>query len=125
MTTFTIDLWFGYNINPDRRGVRYALAMAALKACTIAESMGDDSPPRIVVQGQGWGRDGKSVVLAEFTATERDEVDAASASIANRLGSETQVRRAILRLPQARPKDRPSVTRGKLRAARPPLEGER
>jgi len=75
MITFTIDLWFGYSINPDRRGVRYAICTGASKACDIAESLRDDSPPRIVVRDFGRGRDASSVVVAEFTATEHEEVD--------------------------------------------------
>ena len=102
MAVFTLDLWFGYSLKPDWRAVDYAIGMGALKACAIAESLGDDSPPRIIVRDHGWGRDGKSVVRAEFTASEGDEVDAAIELIARRLGSETQLRKAILRLPQAR-----------------------
>lgn len=111
MATFTLDLWFGYSINPDRRGVRYAICTRALQARDIAKSMGDDSPPRIVVRDHGWGRDGEGVVVAEFTATACDEVDAAIKLIAARLGSETQLQRAILRVPEARPKDLPSESR--------------
>ena len=99
MTTFTIDLWFGYSINPDRWGVRYAICTGASKACDIAESLRDDSPPRIMVRDFGWRRDDTGVVVAEFTATERDEVDAVIKSISNRLGDSTQLRRAILRVP--------------------------
>jgi hypothetical protein len=99
MIMFTIDLWFGYSINPDRRGVRYAICTGASKACDIAESLRDDSPPRIVVRDFGRGRDDTSVVVAEFTATEREEVDAVIKSISNRLGDSTQLRRAILRVP--------------------------
>jgi hypothetical protein len=99
MSTFTLDLWFGYSINPDRRGVGYAVRMGALQACDIAESLGDDSPPRIVVRDFGRGRDGTSVVVAEFTATEHEEVDAVIKSISNRLGDSKQLRRAILRVP--------------------------
>lgn len=103
MIEFTIDLWFGYSLKPNRRAVRYAIGMGARKACEIAESLGDDSPPQIVVRDYGWGRGGKSVVRAEFTATERDEVEAAISSIASRLGTGTQLCRAILRVPRAEP----------------------
>jgi len=105
MGTFTLDLWFGYSINPGRRGVGYTIRMGALQACEIAESLGDDSPPRIVVRDRGRRRDGESVVVAEFSAPDRDQVDAVVSAIANRLGSETQLQKAILRLPEARSKD--------------------
>ena len=112
MTTFTLDLWFGYNLNPDRRGVGYAIRMAALEARDIAGSLGDDSPPGIIVRDHGWGRDGEGVVVAEFTATESDEVDAVVAAIAKKLGSEEQLRRAVLRVPDARSKDLPARSAG-------------
>src|SRR5690242_7192959 len=99
MVTFTIDLWFGYSINPDRRGVRYAICTGASKACDIAESLGDASPPRIVVRDFGRGRDGTSVVVGEFTGTEHEQVDVVIKSISNRLGDSKQLRRAILRVP--------------------------
>jgi len=99
MTTFTIDLWLGYSINPDRRGVGYAIRMGALQARDIAESMGDDSPPRIIVRDHGRERGGECVVVADFSATESDEVDAAVSAIANRLGDEMQLQHAILRVP--------------------------
>ena|SRR5579864_1427341 len=107
MTVFTIDLWFGYSIKPDRRAVQYVIRMGALKACAIAESLGDGSPTRIIVRDHGWGCNGKSVVRAEFTATECDEIDAAISSISSRLGTEIQLRKAILRVPRRRSKDLP------------------
>lgn len=101
MSTFTLDLWFGYSINPDRRGVGYAVRMGALQACDIAESLGDDSPPQIIVRDHGRRRDGESAVIAEFSATDGDQIDAVVSAIAKRLGSAEQLQKAILRVPDA------------------------
>jgi len=106
MAVFTIDLYVGYkfftdNAGRDAQAADNAIATGRLEACRIARSLGDDTPPRIVVRAYGLGRAGESVLLAEFTATDRDEIDAASTSIAKRLGSAV-AQRAILRVPQAR-----------------------
>jgi hypothetical protein len=104
MAVFTIDLYVGYkfftdNARRDAQAADYAITMGRLEACRIARSLRDDSSPRIVVWAYGLGRAGESVVLAEFTATDRDEIDAASTLVAKRLGSAV-AQRAILRVPQ-------------------------
>ena len=109
MPVFTIDLHVAINLVSDNRGhahdVHYAIIKGANEACRIASSLDDDTPPRIVVRAYGLKRAGEGVVLVEFTATEPNEIAAASTSIVKRLGLETQVQRAILRVPQEQSQD--------------------
>ena len=102
MAVFIIDLYVGYkffidNAGRDAHAADYAITMGRLEACRIARSLGDDSSPRIVVRAHR--RSGESTILAEFTANDRKEIDAASASVKERLGSAVALR-AILRVPQ-------------------------
>lgn len=104
MAVFIIDLYVGYkfftdNAGRDAQAADYAITMGRLEACRIARSLRDDSSPRIVVRAHGLRRSGESVALAEFTASDRNEIDAASASVKEKLGSAVALR-AILRVPQ-------------------------
>jgi hypothetical protein len=51
------------------------------------------------VRAHGLGRSGESVILVEFSADDRDEIDAASTLVRERLGSAVALK-AILRVPQ-------------------------
>jgi hypothetical protein len=98
MAVFTIDLYVGYKFftddaGRDARAANYAITMGRLEACRIARSVGDDSPPRIIVRATR--RSGESVVLAEFAAGDRNEIDA----VKEWLGSAVALK-AILRIPQ-------------------------
>ena len=109
MAVFTIDLYVGRkffidNAGRDLQAACYAITMGRLEACRIARSLGDDSAPRIVVRAHGLGRSGESVILVEFSADDREEIDAASTLVRERLGSAVALK-AILRVPQAQPQD--------------------
>ena len=109
MAVFTIDLYVGSkfltdNAGHDAQAADYTITMGRLEACRIARSLGDNSPPRIVVRAHGLERSGESVVLVEFSAHDRDEIDAASTLVAKRLGSAIALR-AILCVPQAQSQD--------------------
>jgi hypothetical protein len=104
MAVFTIDLYVGRkffidNAGRDLQAACYAITMGRLEACRIARSLGDDTPPRIVVRAHGLGRSGESVVLVEFSAIDRAEIDAASTLVRKRLGCAVALK-AILRVPE-------------------------
>jgi hypothetical protein len=109
MAVFTIDLYVAVDLLSGNRGhahhARYAIEKGALEACHIASALDDDTPPKIVVRAHRVGHAGNGVVLVEFTATDEDEIAAASTSVVKRLGSERKVQRAILRVPQGQSQD--------------------
>ena len=111
MAVFTIDLYVGRpqfftdNAGRDFQAASYAIRMGAREACRMASLLDDDSPRRVIVRAYGLRPAGESVVLVEFTATDIDEIDAATSSVAKRLGRSSVAQRAILRVPQAQSQD--------------------
>jgi len=102
MAVFTIDLYVEFDCFPEPRDVCNAIFAGAIEAESIARRLDIDSPPRIIVRAHHLKGARESFVLAEFAATDIDAIEAAGASAANRLGSDLQVRKAVLQVPQMR-----------------------
>jgi hypothetical protein len=100
VAVFTIDLYIGFGISDNRGFCRYT--EYAIRKVLWRHALYQSPCMMIARPGSSCGshkRGWNSVILLEFTAVGYEEIDAASISVAEKLSSDTQVRRAILVCP--------------------------